>query len=216
MARRSEGSLRILLILSAIDLLSSAVTAGLVLFVVLVGGDAGASKGESASPGAAGLNQIEIVHASGQPALFKQGMPSLSPEAPDPYETAFFSGPAKLVHRFYLVPSSLKRLVVTSINSGVELIVRPVSGDSVKLFVRCSNAQDYFELPLQPLTLQDCQAVDGATAVQIAAGSTLLLPLDKTVAGLPKEQARTGGFAKFKLSVGITLPSSQAIWGIAE
>ena len=64
-------ALRMLLILSAIDLLSSALTAGVVLFVILVGGDAGQAGG-SAQQGGAGLNFVEIIDSSGETQLFKQ------------------------------------------------------------------------------------------------------------------------------------------------
>jgi hypothetical protein len=216
MTANSEGSLRILLILSAIDLLASAVTAGLVLFVVLVGADAGASKGDASTSGGTGLNQVELVHGSGEPELLKQGKPNSSNEDPDNYEAAFFGGSKKLAHKFYLVPSSLKKLSITSVSSGVELIVRPVSGDSFRLFIRCLSGQDRIDVLIQPLTIPDCVAIDGAKAVQIPAGSALLLQPYQAIPDLPKEERRTAGFAKYRLAAGIAVPSNVMIWGIVQ
>lgn len=216
MAAGSEGSLRVLLILSAIDLLSSAVTAGLVLFVVLVGADAGASKGDATASSGTGMNQVEVVSLKGEAELFKIGKPSPSVVDADKYEMDFFEGsPKKLPRKFYLIPSSQKRLTVAQVKAPVELVVQPISGSAVRLFIRCLTGQDKIELSIEPLVLPECIAMPGdEKTLQVSAGSTLFLPPNQAIPGLPKEERHTAGFAKYKLTGPLVVPKGVLIWGI--
>src|SRR5262245_52397877 len=113
----SSSNLRILLILSAIDLLCSALTAGLVLFVILVGGNAG--NVEAATKGAAGngLNEVVAVDVSGKVQLSgsvkisnqDSDKPIMIPA--DANETNFFKN-ANVFRRTYLVPTRYPRISI--------------------------------------------------------------------------------------------------------
>ena len=213
MTARGSSPLRMMLILSAIDLLSSALTAGLVLFVILVGGDTGTTQA-STDPGGSALNIVTIVYHSGHPALYKQRKDHHFSQPPTGLQLQYFGGgTSSLHHRRYFVPVGTKRLLVTAASSPFEIVFQPVTGDSFSIFVNCSTDGGRFQLELSPLTLTPCPPGPPAGAPRLEK-VTLLLPKEAGLAGLPKTAEHAPGHSRYSLDSPFTVPATVSIWGV--
>ncbi|MGY3547353.1 hypothetical protein [Bradyrhizobium sp. USDA 4469] len=218
---KSSSVLRILLILSAIDLLCSALTAGLVLFVILVGGNAGSVEA-AASPGAAGsgLNEILAVDSSGKVQLFgppeitKQARGNATPAPADSIENMFFKTPT-VFRRIYLVPSRYSRISVIG-TSTFELIVRPISGLPVHLFVQCADDGKALEFSLSPLSFPDCAVKVAANSVTLQKPSKILVSSKNNSLNLSEQSSPSTFVRKYSIAGMFAMPTNLAIWGLEE
>jgi hypothetical protein len=219
-ATRSSSNLRLLLILSAIDLLSSALTAGLVLFVILVGGNAGGA--ESATVGAAGngLNEVLAVDLSGKVQLSgsvkisNQGSDTPVSSPADANETSFFKA-ATVSRRIYLVPTRYSKLSVQS-DSPFELIIRPIIGPAVHLFVRCSASRNPLELSITPLNLPECVKSDQTGPLTFSNVSNLVVASQNRSFKFPEEDSPSPFVRRFKIGGQLLIPLDLAVWGVEE
>jgi hypothetical protein len=209
--------LRILLILSAIDLLSSALTAGLVLFVILVGGDAGNVEASAAAGTGNGLNEVVAVDSEGEVKLVDQASSNEAPVPgpPDPNEKVFFNTSSPVQHRFYLMPSRNARISLNA-QKPFELIVRPVIGQTLYLFFRCAEAGSHLEFSIAPLSLPDCQVRSPATSIEFPYVSTLLVSSEIKSFGFPEERSSSELVQAYEVTGKLVIPEHLAVWGFKE
>ena len=211
--------LRTLLILSAIDLLSSALTAGVVLFVILVGADAGQS-GEDSQKGKVGFNLVELTDRAGT-LLLDKGL-SLEPSKakPNDLEVGFFSGATEVVRRQYVIPADVKRLAFKPGSGSLtfEFSVQPLVGSSFTLFVNCADPVAGFQIILRGAP-EFPQCETGASAkdnfVNLPAGSKLILPAASRLNDLPDPEFQSSAFSRYRLQKAFRLPGV-AVWGVME
>lgn len=214
MSARDGSPLRMMLILSAIDLLSSALIAGLVLFVILVGGDAGRTQASSTQMGSA-LNLVTLVDQSGQTTLFKQSNELESTRPPTDLERAFFGNEGRtLRHRRYFVPADSRRLLVISGATRFEIRVQPATGESISIFVNCSLEGGRFELELTPLVLPACRSGEPTGKATLMPGRILLLPESIQLPNLPKRSNDVAGFARYVLAAQTEIPGAIPLWAV--
>lgn len=220
MASKGMPTLRILLILSAIDLLCSALTAGLVLFVILVGGNAGNMEAAASAGAGSGLNEIITVDGRGTALLF--GPPEINKQAngqatstpPDANEKPFFN--ANVFRRIYLVPSRYSRISVIG-SSSFEIVLRPIAGPAVHLFVRCAENDRALEFSIAPLSFPDCIARVQAGPIALPNVSTILVPAQNNAFSKLSEQSSSSPFVRrYKVGGSLSIPQDLAIWGIEE
>jgi hypothetical protein len=211
--------LRTLLILSAIDLLSSALTAGVVLFVILVGADAGQS-GDDSQKGKVGFNFVEVTDRAGTLALDKGVALPPTRVKPNGLEVQFFDGAPEIVHRQYIVPADVKKLLIRPSGAALnlELFVQPVVGPSFRLFFECANSASALEVSLRPtLIFPNCEK--GAAAnnrrINLPQGSKLILPATTRLNGLPPPEFESINFIRYKLPAVFAL-SGVDMWGVIE
>src|SRR6516164_4974061 len=105
--RRKRSSISILLLLSAIDMLSAALVCGVVLFVVLVGGQANES--DAAGNGALAAPSLLLVYGpEGKPGPVpvSVGRPATPETAStsDPYLTVLFAGASFESEEYWIQP----------------------------------------------------------------------------------------------------------------
>lgn len=213
------SGLRILLILSAIDLLSSALTAGVVLFVILVGADAGQS-GDDSQKGKVGFNFVEVADRSGKLSVEKRVSLPPTKSRPTGVEALFFESAADIVHRQYVIPADVKKLQISSSDRAFsfEFFVQPVVGLSFRLFIECADQPSPLEIGLRPtLTFPVCEK--GSTTktqrVSLPAGTKLILPATTRLDGLPAPEFESTGYARYTLPNAFSL-SGTGMWGVAE
>lgn len=214
MAPNEGSTLRILLILSAIDLLSSALTAGLVLFVILVGGDVGNVQALASPKGGNGLNEVVAVDASGQVELLGLAPSNVTQTPSDLHEKAFFNSETTK-RRFHLVPSGKSNLSVRS-TTPFELIVRPVIGPVRRLFFRCAPSDRPLDISIDPLSFPDCVGPPQGATVQFPHVATLLVSSQNRSLTFPEKKSSSLSVRAFDVSGALPIPADLAVWGVEE
>jgi hypothetical protein len=208
-----------LLILSAIDLLSSALTAGVVLFVILVGADAGQS-GDDSLKGKSGFNFVEVTDRTGALLLDKGVALPPTKSKPTGLETFFFGGNLDVVRRQYVVPADLKKISIVPSEGpfSFEFFVQPVVGSSFRLFIDCADSGKRLEILLRPLlAFPNCEKGSSVKnrSINVPAGSKLILPVATQLAGLPPPEFRSASIARYSLPNIFQLLGADR-WGVQE
>jgi len=206
-----------LLILSAIDLLSSALICGFLLFVTLVGADTSEARTNSDANGTGdGVTLIEIISRDGQAALKKRAPENTSVgPAEGAVEQSFF-GATQLSNNGYLIPADIPSMTVE--NPG-EMAIRVYSPgkEAIEIFFRCVPDAGPILMVLNPLTFPaacEHQAAGDANP-KMSAGQTLYLRDGEAFPDLPKpENGDLRHGVRFKLDRDLHVPVGVSIWGV--
>ncbi|MBX5157666.1 hypothetical protein HJB89_11080 [Rhizobium sp. NZLR8] len=207
-----------LLILSAIDLLSSALICGFLLFVTLVGADTSNADTISDTDGSGdGIAVLELLSVSGNAKLkdHRTDNANVAPVESD-IERRFFNA-EHVSNKGFLIPNSVKSVTLADIDQNVVLRIYLPGKEPVELFLRCDPAGEPVLLILQPLTLpSSCRPGADSPQFSLVAGSTVLLPKDKVLSGFPIATPTPFGAAnRFVLDKPEMLPADVTVWAVA-
>jgi hypothetical protein len=178
--RLKRSSISILLILSAIDMLSAALVCGVVLFVVLVGGQA--NEGDAAGNGTFATPSLLFVYGpEGKPGPVPLSL--RPPEAAEPisnsdYLLTLLLGGPRVELQSYMLQPGLHQLSFGGTDHPFAIKLYSGTGESIQLLVGCQHMD-------QPLTLSfagsfhftgSCPSDDNST-MQLPARSRIRLVL---------------------------------------
>ena len=162
--RRKRSSSSVLLILSGIDMLSASLVCSVVLFVVLVGGQAGdgatAGNGEFAAPA---LLDVFWPQGADGPTLDGHS-PSTDSDSTVPISEPYyqFLGRSDMRSRSYVLGSASRHLSFTGIHRPFAFVFYPSSGAPVLILVGCVPAGERFTIVISSEVRFDgtCAATD--------------------------------------------------------
>lgn len=208
----------LLLILSAIDLLSSALICGFLLFVTLVGADASNADTIADTDGSGdGIAVLELLSVSGNAKLkdHSANNASVAPVESD-IEQRFFNAD-QVSNQGFLIPNSVRSVTLAGIDQNIGVRIYLPGKEPVELFLRCDPAGEPVLLILQPLTLPPlCRPGADSPQFSLVAGSTVLLPKDKVLPGFPNATPSPLRAAnRFVLDKPEILPGDVTVWAVA-
>jgi hypothetical protein len=206
-----------LLILSAIDLLSSALICGFLLFVTLVGADANNANATAETDGSGdGYTVLELLSVSDSVNL-KNHVPDNENKGPaeSDIEKRFFKA-AEVSSKGYLIPNRFRSVTLADLGQEVSIRVYPSGQEPIELFLRCDPASGPILLILRPLTFPPSCQPGHATPPFTIDAKVLFLPKDRELPGLLNPtQTSFRATNRFMLKESQELPGAVTLWGVA-